>query len=156
MQIHTCMHIHKNMGIFVHFFPFCLSLISLQTARLRNHYMCSTMAMARRGNIYTLVREICLFFTILRKMILTLNIYCFRRKSHHRIQKSRISNHVSEIDNLSEVMRLALLEEKVDFVDLLITWGFVMSSFLTVVELRNLYNLTVGNHMYLMRTEQGF
>ncbi|XP_069975832.1 transient receptor potential cation channel trpm-like [Penaeus vannamei] len=39
-------------------------------------------------------------------------------------------------------MRLALLEEKVDFVDLLLTSGFVMSSFLTVVELRNLYNLT--------------
>ncbi|XP_063592231.1 transient receptor potential channel-like [Penaeus indicus] len=48
----------------------------------------------------------------------------------------------AEIGNLSEVMRLALLEEKVDFVDLLITWGFVMSSFLTVVELRSLYNLT--------------
>ncbi|XP_027211632.2 transient receptor potential cation channel subfamily M member-like 2 [Penaeus vannamei] len=48
----------------------------------------------------------------------------------------------AEIDNLSEVMRLALLEEKVDFVDLLLTSGFVMSSFLTVVELRNLYNLT--------------
>ncbi|XP_042877224.1 transient receptor potential channel-like [Penaeus japonicus] len=47
-----------------------------------------------------------------------------------------------QIDNLSEVMRLALLEEKVDFVDLLLTWGFVLSSFLTVVELRNLYNLT--------------
>lgn len=42
-------------------------------------------------------------------------------------------------------MRLALLEEKVDFVDLLLTSGFVMSSFLTVVELRNLYNLTVGS-----------
>ncbi|ROT74192.1 hypothetical protein C7M84_007309 [Penaeus vannamei] len=57
------------------------------------------------------------------------------------VAESSIFPQIDDNADLSGIMKQALREEKTDFVDLLISWGFDISKFLTMEELRGLYNL---------------
>ncbi|XP_042863010.1 transient receptor potential cation channel subfamily M member-like 2 [Penaeus japonicus] len=57
------------------------------------------------------------------------------------VAESSIFPQIDDNADLRGIMKQALREEKTDFVDLLISWGFDIKRFLTVEELRKLYNL---------------
>nr|XP_027215814.1 transient receptor potential cation channel subfamily M member 2-like [Penaeus vannamei] len=60
------------------------------------------------------------------------------------VAESSIFPQIDDNADLSGIMKQALREEKTDFVDLLISWGFDISKFLTMEELRGLYNLVAA------------